>query len=217
MASQFRKSIAIIDYGTGNIASLDQAFDAIGACAHLASAPEHLKGVDAIVLPGVGHFGPARERLSSSGMEHALLELITTGIPVLGICLGFQLLTRSSEEAPAAKGLGLLPLHTTRLRPINTRAHKVPHLGWNTISPDSVSAAPPPILLAGIEPDSCLFYFANAYAIASCQRFQGPRALYQHERSWLALVQHGNIHGVQFHPEKSRSQGLKLLRNFLAT
>jgi imidazole glycerol-phosphate synthase subunit HisH len=216
MASQAGKSIAIVDYGTGNIASLDQAFNAIGARAHLASAPEQLKGVDAIVLPGVGHFGPARERLSSSGMEHTLLELITSGLPVLGICLGFQLLTRSSEEAPAAKGLGLLPLHTTRLRPTNTRAHKVPHLGWNTIDLATGPAAPPPVLLAGIAPDPCLFYFANAYAIAPCQSFQGPQALYQHERPWLALVQHGNIHGVQFHPEKSRKQGLKLLRNFLA-
>lgn len=216
MANQSAQSIAIVDYGTGNIASLDQAFDAIGARAHLVSAPEHLKGVDAVVLPGVGHFGPARDHLSRSGLQHTLVELISSGMPVLGICLGFQLLTCSSEEAPAAKGLGLLPLHTERLRPVNTRVHKVPHLGWNRVTPATDPGADSPTLLAGIEPDQCLFYFANAYAIPPCEGFQELQALYQHERPWLALVQHGNIHGVQFHPEKSRSQGLKLLRNFLA-
>lgn len=207
------KTVGIIDYGTGNIASLDQAFAELGAPIRLIQSPEQLHHLDAVVLPGVGHFGPSRQVLQSSGMQEALIGLIRSGLPTLGICLGFQLLTESSEEAPQAVGLGLLPLHTERLRPTNTKLHKVPHLGWNSLT----TPAEPPRLLAGIAPHDQLFYFANAYAIAPNVSLKGPQALYQHERPWLAMVEQANIHGVQFHPEKSRSQGLQLLRNFLAS
>lgn len=204
-------SVAIVDYGTGNLASLDQAFRAIGANPFLASTPDQLRRADALVLPGVGHFGPASQALTSSGLREALITLIGSGFPCLAICLGFHLLTHASEEAPDLPGLGLLDLYTSRIKPINTRLYKVPHLGWNTLS----STEPPPLLLAEIEPERQLFYFANAYAIAAPEVTPNPVALYFHERPWLAIVQHGSIHAVQFHPEKSRSQGLQLLRNFL--
>lgn len=207
------KTVGIIDYGTGNIASVEQAFSELDATIRLIQSPEQLHHLDAVVLPGVGHFGPARQSLHISGVEEALTGLIRSGLPTLGICLGFQLLTACSEEAPQADGLGLLPLRTERLRATNTKLHKVPHLGWNSLS----SPADPPSLLAGIEPHDQLFYFANAYAIAPSASPSGPQALYQHERPWLAMVEQANIHGVQFHPEKSRSQGLQLLRNFLAS
>lgn len=205
------KTVGIIDYGTGNIASLDQAFAELGASICLIQSPEQLYHLDAVVLPGVGHFGPSRQMLQASGVQEALIGLMRSGLPTLGICLGFQLLTASSEEAPHASGLGLLPLHTERLRPSNTKLHKVPHLGWNSLT----SPARASRLLAGIAPHDQLFYFANAYAIAPNASLRAHQALYQHERNWLALVEQANIHGVQFHPEKSRSQGLKLLRNFL--
>jgi glutamine amidotransferase len=205
------RAVAIVDYGTGNIASLDQAFDAIGARAFLASTPSQLHSADAVVLPGVGHFGPASQALAASGLGLELLRLIPEGLPCLGICLGFQLLTRSSAEAPDSAGLALLPFRTVRLAPANTHLHKVPHLGWNTISTPSDD----PLLLAGVPPERRLFYFANAYAVAPSSDSTCSVACYTHEQEWLALVQEGPIHGVQFHPEKSRSQGLQLLRNFL--
>lgn len=205
------KSVAIVDYGTGNIASLDQAFAAIGASAFLASTPNQLLAADAVVLPGVGHFGPASHALVSSGLGSELCRLLQAGLPCLGICLGFQLLTRSSAEAPGQPGLGLLPLHTVRIAPTNPRRHKVPHLGWNSLT----TPAGEPSLLAGIAPERRLFYFANAYAVAPASAPSSPEAHYTHDQPWLALVQQGSIHAVQFHPEKSRVQGLQLLRNFL--
>ena len=204
-------TIGIVDYGTGNIASLDQAFEALGARVALISSCQQLRAIDALILPGVGHFGPSIDQLHRTGLYHALIEVISSGLPTLGICLGFQLLTLSSAEAPQAQGLGLLPLRTDLLQPRDTRRHKVPHLGWNTLHCEG----DPPPLLAGITPGERLFYFANAYGIAPCPNFSAPQAIYRHERDWLACVQQDNIHGVQFHPEKSRGQGLQLLRNFL--
>ena len=208
------KRVAIVDYGTGNIASLDAALRAVGATALLATTPEALDTAEALVLPGVGHFGPASDHLRSSGLAQRLRQRVRDGTPTLGICLGFQLLTRSSEEAPDHPGLGLLPgLRSIRIRPADPRRHKVPHLGWNSLEQPAGSAR----LLGGIAAEDQLFYFANAYAIAPNASHIGPHALYQHERPWLAMDEQSNIHGVQFHPEKSRSQGLQLLRNFLAS
>jgi imidazole glycerol phosphate synthase glutamine amidotransferase subunit len=204
-------AVAIVDYGTGNIASLDQAFGAINATAFLASAPAQLQQADAVVLPGVGHFGPASLALAASGLAPELITQIQAGMPCLGICLGFQLLTLASEEAPGQPGLGLLSLHTVRIAPANPRRHKVPHLGWNNLK--ACSGQPP--LLDGIASQDQLFYFANAYAVAPAAPCTAPQALYSHDQTWLGVVQQGPIHGVQFHPEKSRGQGLQLLRNFL--
>ena len=206
------KLVGIIDYGTGNIASLDHAFAELGATIRLIQSPEQLHQLDAVVLPGVGHFGPSSQMLQANGVQEVLIGLIRLGLPTLGICLGFHLLTASSEEAPHADGLNLLPLRTERIRPIDTKLHKVPHLGWNSLA----TPAEPARLLAGIAPKDQLFYFANSYAIAPNASHSGPQALYQHELPWLAMVEQANIHGVQFHPEKSRRQGLQLLRNFLA-
>lgn len=205
--------VAAVSYGTGNIASLQEAFSSVGARCHLAQAPADLLAADAIVLPGVGHFGAAVAALADGGLQAALVEQIRAGLPTLGICLGFQLLTTASEEAPESAGLGLLPLRTERIRPVDPRRHKVPHLGWNSMA----STAGEPRLLQGIAQAQQLFYFANAYAVAPTADLDAASARYHHCREWLGLVEQGNIHGVQFHPEKSRSQGLQLLRNFLTT
>jgi len=206
------KQVAIVPYGTGNIASLEESFEAIGAQAYLAVRPDDLLRADALVLPGVGHFGSAMASLRYSGLLPVLLQRIGDGVPTLGICLVFQLLTACSEEAPGIAGLGLLPLRTERLRPQNSSRFKVPHLGWNTIA-ERLST---PRLLSGIAPDRQLFYYANAYGVAPNTELSCPQAYYQHDDPWIALVEHGNIFGVQFHPEKSRHQGLQLLRNFLS-
>ncbi len=206
------KQVAIVSYGTGNIASLEESFEAIGAQAYLAASPHDLQRADALVLPGVGHFGAAMASLRHSGLLQVLLQRIGDGVPTLGICLGFQLLTACSEEAPGIPGLGLLPLRTERLRPHNSSLYKVPHLGWNAIA-ETLSA---PRLLSGIAADRQLFYYANAYGVAPNTELSCPQAYYLHDNPWIALVEHGNIFGVQFHPEKSRHQGLQLLRNFLS-
>jgi glutamine amidotransferase len=205
------KSVAIVDYGTGNIASLDQAFAAIGSRAFLASTPADLGAAEALVLPGVGHFGPASRALADSGLGPEIRQLLQSGLPCLGICLGFQLLTLASEEAPGSPGLGLLPLHTIRITPANPRRYKVPHLGWNTLSTTDNE----PTLLTGIPPHRRRFYFANAYAVSPSPVLAAQTGYYTHDQGWLGLVQQGSINAVQFHPEKSRSQGLQLLRNFL--
>jgi imidazole glycerol-phosphate synthase subunit HisH len=205
-------TVAIVDYGTGNVASLEEAFAAVGAKAYLATTPDAIHLADALVLPGVGHFGQASLALRHNGCWEPLITLVRQGMPTLGICLGFQLLTRSSEEASDVPGLGLLAdLCTIRIRPGNPRRYKVPHLGWNSL--DQCSG--PPSLLAEITPERQLFYFANAYAVPPVACLSDPHAAYNHGSSWLALVQQGNLCGVQFHPEKSRQQGLQLLHNFL--
>jgi len=205
------RRVAILDYGTGNIASLEMALSLAGAEAVLASQPVNLEGVDALILPGVGHFGPASTALSTSGLARAVCQRVEDGLPALGICLGFQLLTTTSEEAPGAPGLALLPLATQRLRPSNTRLHKVPHLGWNTLESSPASS----LLLENIASEEQRFYFANAFAITPDPTLAAAQVLYSHGSPWLGLVEKGNIFGVQFHPEKSRRQGLQLLRNFL--
>lgn len=205
-------SIGLVDYGTGNLASLEMALADLGASTSLVSSPGSLRIADAVILPGVGHFGPAATALASSGARDTLISLIGQGLPVLGICLGFQLLTTASEEAPGIDGLGLLPGDTQRLRASNTQLHKVPHLGWNHIQ----AAADPPRLLHGLSAEQQLFYFANAYGVAVDPEPPAYHALYRHEVPWLGLVEHGSVFGVQFHPEKSRFQGLQVLRNFLA-
>lgn len=205
-------TVALIDYGTGNIASLEMAVAACSGRAFLASSPQDLEAADAVILPGVGHFGSASHNLETSGLRQALLQFASQGMPMLGICLGFQLLTAASEEDPAATGLALLPSSTVRLRPRDSRIHKVPHLGWNSLD----VTGPEPFLLRHIPPQDRLFYFANAYAIPPQPDLAGDQALYRHESPWLALVQQGTLCGVQFHPEKSRSQGLQVLRNFLS-
>lgn len=203
--------VGIVDYGTGNIASLEMALAAVGGVPSIVRETADLVDLAAVVLPGVGHFGPAIAALRESGLAHDLISRATYGLPLLGICLGFQLLSTSSEESLGSSGLGLLPLATQRLCPLQTHLHKVPHLGWNNLEFCSPSSR----LLNGIAISQRSFYFANAYAIAPVPELPAVQAIYRHELPWLGLVEYGAICGVQFHPEKSRGQGLQLLRNFL--
>ncbi len=205
------RNVAIISYGTGNLASLGDALEEVGASCKVARTPADLAGADALVLPGVGHFGHAMNHFRASALLEPTLEKIRNGVPTLGICLGFQLLTRSSEEAGGATGLGLLPCSTVRIRPSSPKVHKVPHLGWNSIYRTHGSSR----LLKGIAPEEQVFYYANAYAVPWEQKLLGPHATYSHGSEYVGLIEQDYLFGVQFHPEKSRSQGLRLLRNFL--
>ena len=203
--------VAIIDYGTGNIASLYSAINSINAEPFLASKISHLQKAEALILPGIGHFGHALKNLKNSLLFNEIIELAKHGLPILGICLGFHILTMSSEESKGKKGLSLLPLQTIRLKQESSRIFKVPHIGWNNLSFINKESK----LLRGISKNDQLFYFSNSYGVEFSEEFNGIFAEYNHENSMIGLVEYKNIFGVQFHPEKSRKQGLKLIHNFL--
>jgi imidazole glycerol-phosphate synthase subunit HisH len=205
------RRVAILSYGTGNLASLTDALTVAGASCVVATTVSDLLGADALVLPGVGHFGHAMRYFRTSGLLEPTLEMIRSGVPVLGICLGFQLLTRASEEAVGEEGLGLLSCDTVRIRPDAPHVNKVPHLGWNDIHRVDEF----PRLLAGIPPEDRVFYYANSYGVRDAGGLLPPFATYSHGAEYVALIEQGSVFGVQFHPEKSRAQGLQLFKNFL--
>ena len=203
--------VAIINYGTGNIASLSSAINSFNAKAYLANNLNDIKNADALILPGVGHFGHALKNLKKKCLLKPIIEIVKEGLPTLGICLGFQILTLSSEEAVGKDGMGLLPFRTLRLKQDYPKIYKIPHIGWNLISLRNNNSK----LLKGISEENRLFYFCNSYGVKATKRFNGTFAEYTHEEDMVGLVEYKNIFGVQFHPEKSRKQGLQLIKNFL--
>jgi glutamine amidotransferase len=193
-------NIALIDYGTGNLHSLEKALEAGGARVVIEIDPAAAAHADAIVLPGVGAFGAAAAQLS--GGAAALKDAIRGGKPCLGICLGMQLLFDASEEGPGA-GLGALPGRVRRLG-----ARRLPHMGWNDI--DMMDDP----LFTGI--DSMLGYYANSYACVPDDESDVIAWTQYGTERFPAAVRRDNVWGVQFHPEKSGATGLRMLNNFLA-
>lgn len=196
--------IAIVDYGAGNLASVCKAFAAIGSAARVAHQVEDLVGCEAIVVPGVGHFGATAAL--GAGWRGAIHAHAHAGRPLLGICLGMQWLFDASTEAPACPGLGLLTGTCSRLE-AGTGAGKVkvPHVGWNALE-----ACRPSEALAGV-PDGSYVYFTHSYAAPVGEDCVAAAT---HGTRFAAVVERGNVWGVQFHPEKSGDIGLALLRNF---
>ena len=203
--------VAILDYGTGNINSILKALSFLNVEAYLANSVEKLNKADALILPGVGHFGHAIKNLNDNFLSKPIFELVSAGMPTLGICLGFQILTLSSEEANGLSGLGLLPFKTIRLKQDFPNIYKIPHIGWNNLSKSIRNSK----LLSGISDESQLFYFSNSYGVKLSKNFDGCFAEYEHENCMVGLAENKNIYGVQFHPEKSRKQGIQVLHNFL--
>lgn len=195
--------IAIIDYGMGNLRSVQKAFEKIGAPARLVPFPRELERARGIVLPGVGAFGQAMENLRAIGWDIALRQAVARGTPLLGICLGMQLLFESSEEMGQHQGLGIVRGAVKRF----DGALKVPHIGWNTVR---VKQASP--LLNNV-PDGSYAFFVHSYYCA-------PRdesvilATTDYGIEFASIVGQGNVFGAQFHPEKSQHVGLKMLANF---
>lgn len=194
-------NIALIDYRAGNLTSVRKGFAAIGETLFTPSAPGDLDDADAIVLPGVGHFG-ATAALTED-WRAAIGDNVGDGTPLLGICLGLQWLFEGSEESPELAGFGALPGRCFRLPP----PVKVPHVGWN-----SLGLVGQPSLLNGIE-DGTQVYFTHSYAAPITN---DTVASTTHGTAFAAAVQRGRICGVQFHPEKSGEAGLQVLRNFVA-
>ena len=196
--------IALIDYGAGNLTSVRKALTALGADYDTPASPEELRRFSAVIVPGVGNFaataalvGPWREAIGAA---------VRGGTPLFGICLGMQWLYEGSDEAPDVPGLGVLPGRVTRLQGNAEQRLKIPHVGWNAL--DATRHAR---ILAGLEPRSHV-YFTHSFAApvtADCV------AATTHAETFAAVVERGNVFGVQFHPEKSSEAGLRIIRNFL--
>lgn len=200
--------IAVIDYGIGNVRSVLNALAFLGAPAVLSRAKETLDSASALILPGVGAFGEGMRRIEQYQLRQPITEAARRGIPVLGICLGFQLLMRDSDEMGTHKGLELLPYPVCRL-PVSMR---LPHIGWNAVFTPSQASAPR--LMDGLEGEP--FYFVHSYGVIDTEvEVRASYASYG-DRSIMAAVESGNVFGTQFHPEKSGPAGLRLLQNFVA-
>lgn len=196
------KYTAIVDYGVGNLKSVSNAMKYIGKKTLITGSPEELERADAIILPGVGAFPDAAEKLRESGLDQILLAQ-AGGKPILGICLGMQLLFDWSEEGKACKGLGLV---SGRVERIQTEL-KLPHIGWNSLSFYHDSP-----LFQGLD-DGAYVYFVHSFCgLASCEEDVIART--SHGASVVAAVSHNGVYGCQFHPEKSGEVGLQILKNF---
>jgi imidazole glycerol-phosphate synthase subunit HisH len=194
--------IAIINYGAGNLRSVQNTLDEIGAVYDVLEGPERLVEASKIVLPGVGHFGQMMRALDDRGLRVAVRERIAAGVPFLGICLGLQGLFTDSEEAPEVRGLDVFP-GTVRRFPMDAR---VPHMGWNELE-----RRKPSVLLQDL-PERPYVYFAHSYYVPETE---GTAAACTYTTAYTAILERGNVFGVQFHPEKSGPIGLKIVKNFL--
>jgi imidazole glycerol phosphate synthase glutamine amidotransferase subunit len=195
--------ITILDYGAGNVPSVERALQRLGVESHRTSSPECISKAEALLLPGVGHYAALVSALDEKNLRAPLVDAIRGGVPFLGICLGLQVLFKSSEEASQLQGLNLLPGNVSAL-PSNV---KLPHMGWNQLEKKRESS-----LLAGIDADA-YFYFAHSYAaLGSSAR---AAATCSHGAEFAAVIEQQNIFAVQFHPEKSGDSGARVLQNFL--
>jgi glutamine amidotransferase len=195
--------VAIIDYGVGNLRSVEKAFQAGGADAVVTSDERVLRGADRLVLPGVGAFRACMEALTARGFDRLVRERVEEGTPLLGVCVGMQMLFEESEEFGTTRGLSLLRGRVRRF----AAARRVPQVGWN-----QVGWRKPHALAGGIE-DESFFYFVHSYFCdAADERDVLGRTEYGN--LYASVVARGVVCGVQFHPEKSQAAGLRLLKNF---
>jgi glutamine amidotransferase len=195
--------IAIIDYGVGNLRSVEKALEHIGATAVISCDPDEVRAADGVILPGVGAFPKAMERIRELGLDELILERAGTGVPILGICLGLQLLFETTTELGGATGLGLLPGEVVEL---DAPDLKIPHIGWAPVHWEKESR-----LVEGIEGETP-FYLVHSFA----PRPQSGDLLgtTAYGARFACAAERDNVFGVQFHPEKSSTAGLRLLANF---
>lgn len=198
--------IAVIDYGAGNLKSVKNALDHLGAANMRASTAKEILLADAVILPGVGEFGTAMAELERRGIKEAVIEAAGSGRPLLGICLGMQLLFEAGEESRGAKGLGILPGRVPRFPA--EMGLKIPHMGWNSVMPLKENR-----LLDGL-PEGSYMYFVHSFYVKAAERAD-VSAISEYGLIFDAAVERGNIFGCQFHPEKSGAAGLAILKNFI--
>ncbi len=195
--------VTILDYGAGNVPSVERALQRLGVESQRTASPGCISKADALLLPGVGHYAALVRALDEKELRAPLVDAIHRGVPFLGICLGLQVLFRSSEEAAQLQGLNLLPGIVSALPP----GVKLPHMGWNQLNAKRDSR-----LLAGIDAGA-YFYFAHSYAALDSN--DAAAATCSHGAEFAAVIEQRNIYGVQFHPEKSGDSGARVLQNFL--
>jgi glutamine amidotransferase len=200
--------IVILDYGVGNLKSVHKALVRVGAEAAVSSDPASLDAARGVVLPGVGAFGDAMRNLTQRGLVRPLMDQVHRGKPLLGICLGMQLLFGESEEMGRHQGLGVLPGTVLRFPDV---ALTVPHVGWNQLRRASSTSASP--ILDGI-PDGAYAYFVHSYYVVPSEAGD-VAATTAYGPDFASVVRRGSIWGAQFHPEKSQEVGLALLENFV--
>ncbi len=200
-------SVVIVDYGLGNLWSVRNAFEFVGAKVSVSSDSAEVTAAEGLVLPGVGSFGTGMQNLHARGLVDALNEAVLgRGVPILGICLGMQLLADGSEEAPGVRGLGWIPGQVMKFR---DKSLRLPHMGFNAATP---AGAESPFFQSadGVGPD---FYFVHSYCfVPNDEAHVLARTGYGGD--FVSAVRKDNIVGVQFHPEKSQSNGLRLIRHF---
>lgn len=202
--------IGIIDYSAGNIRSVKNALSWIGSESLLISEPQHLTDVSGVILPGVGAFGPAIAELERTGLADAVREwAIDHQKPLFGVCLGMQLLARRSNEGGEHQGLGIVPGDIVALRP--HEAARIPHIGWNV-----VEKTRPSKLWGKLDQATC--YFVHSFHMTFANQSDLVRYASgetHHGESFVSMLEHANVMAAQFHPEKSQSDGLAILRNFV--
>ena len=198
--------VAIVDYGVGNLFSLECSLNAIGADVVITADPEILKKADQVLLPGVGAFEDAAKKLRDTGLDAVIKELAASGKPLLGICLGMQMLFEESHEYGVHQGLGLIPGKVISMEGIVPADYKIPHIGWNALR--FKQDCP---IFKGIQEGDCV-YFVHSYFATDCGPYVTATAEYGPELT--AAVARKNVFGCQFHPEKSGAVGLAILKAF---
>ncbi len=205
--------IAVIDYGVGNLYSVEKALKFVGGEVKVTSSAADLKNADKLVLPGVGAFGDCMKNLASTGLIPTIFEQVLIHKPLLGICVGLQILFESSEESPNVKGLGIFKGEIKKIRAGNL---KIPHMGWNSIEigrKNNLIKFGASKIFAGLEGKN-YFYFVHSYHAAPSNA-DIVTATTDYGEKVTAAVELGNIFATQFHPEKSGDVGLKVLKNFV--
>jgi glutamine amidotransferase len=198
-------SIAMVDYGMGNRRSVSKALEHVGSTIVQTADHDELRAADGLIVPGVGAFPEAMRRLRALGLDEIVRERAAEGVPVIGLCLGMQLLFERSDEHEGADGIGLLGGHCVAL---DTRGLKSPHIGWNSVSWQRPSA-----LVEGL-PDPAAFYHVHSFVVEP----DDPSIVLgigEYGSPFVSFVAQGNVYGAQCHPEKSSMEGLALLRNFV--
>ena len=198
--------LAIIDYGVGNLFSLKSSIEAIGVESVITSDADTIKQADHIILPGVGAFGDAIDKLRQTGLDKTVIECAAAGKPLLGICVGMQMLFARDYEYGEHDGLNLIPGEVRDIREIVDHSLKVPEIGWNALKFTRESK-----LFRDVA-DGSYVYFVHSYSAVKCEPYIS--ALTDYSTDITASVESGNVYGTQFHPEKSGPVGLKILKNF---
>ena len=205
--------IAIIDYEVGNIRSIFSAFEKVGATPKLTRDHEEILDADGVVLPGVGAYSHGMEKLKEHGLDSIIKDFASTGKPLLGICLGMQLLLSESDEFGRTEGLDLIPGFVKQLNLLNPQVQKLPHVSWNEIQkPNNVSWGG--TIFEDISPEEDMYFVHSFMAVPESESHMLSLTSYS-DSQFCSSVKSGNIYGCQFHPEKSAEEGLKIISNFI--